>query len=301
VKTALITGAAGFIGRHITERLIKDGWAVNAVDIQDHPHQGDNYRDARDLFAYRDIYYDLVVHCAAHVGGRRDIEGRPTYLAAVNLQLDAALFEWALRTRPAHIIYWSSSAAYPIWMQNEDGHEIVPQLKESDIDVLAPDIPDCTYGWVKLCGERLAREAEAEGLRVHVFRPFSGWAADQSTDYPMGAFLDRARRRADPFEIWGDGEQVRDWIHVDDLISAALTAIDQDYPGTLNLCTGTPTSFNQLAELVCKSVGYAPQIHHRLDSPVGVRYRVGDPSEMLKVYQPKIGLEEGVGAALQVG
>lgn len=295
-KHALVTGSSGLIGRHMRSRLLDMGWAVAAIDVNaDDIHCR---QDAREFFFHSDTrFFDLVVHCAAHVGGRQDIENRATFIGAMNLQLDGALFEWALRTRPAHIIYWSSSAVYPVAWQ---GKMAVSSLSEGDVDLNEPDLPDATYGWVKLTGERLAAEAEAEGLRVHVFRPFSGWAVDQDITYPMGAYLTRARQRMDPFVIWGDGEQVRDFIHVDDIISGALAAIEQDHQGPLNLCSGEGTSFNQLAELVCKTVGYSPVIEHRLEAPVGVQYRVGDPTKMLKVWEPHISLEAGVAHALGV-
>lgn len=288
MKQALVTGSSGLIGRHVSARLRNDDWNVQEVDVK-------TGCDARDFFREGAVKFDLVIHCAAHVGGRVDIEGRPTYIGAMNLMLDGALFEWALRTRPAHIIYWSSSAAYPTIKQDDPY-----RLREDDIDIWEPEPSDNTYGWAKLAGERLAWECKQEGLKVHVLRPFSGYGPGQSLDYPFPSFIDRARRRVPIFDVWGDGEQVRDFIHVDDVVSGALAAVEQDHPGPLNLCTGVGTSFNQLAELVCKSAGYAPQIQHRLDSPVGVRYRVGDPTEMLKVYQPKISLEQGVRAALEV-
>jgi nucleoside-diphosphate-sugar epimerase len=297
MKKALVSGSAGFLGRHMCERLTRDGWTITAVDIN--AENIFNRQDAREFFGYSETKYDLAAHCAAHVGGRKDIEGRPTYIGAYNFTLDGALFEWALRTKPAHLIYWSSSAAYPIDMQvAADQLNPAHRLTENDIDIQSPELPDATYGWVKLTGERLAAEARAEGINVHVLRPFSGYGPDQSLDYPFPSFIDRARRKADPFQIWGDGEQVRDFIHVDDVVAGALAAVEQDHPGPLNLCTGIGTSFNQLAEFICWSTGYYPQIQHRLDSPVGVRYRVGDPTEMLKVYEPKIGLEEGVDHAL---
>lgn len=294
-KRALVTGSAGLVGRHTMHRLVTDGWLVEQIDIRS------NRIDARDFFRDCDLRYDLVVHCAAHVGGRTDIEGKPTYVGAVNLQLDGALFEWALRTRPAHVIYWSSSAVYPVRLQGSriEVRGSLRRLAEADVRLYAPEVPDATYGWVKLTGERLAAEAQAEGLRVHVFRPFSGYAADQSLDYPFPSFIDRALRRADPFDVWGDGEQVRDFIHITDVVNGALAAIEQDCPGPLNLCSGRGVSFNKLAELVCHSIGYTPQILHRLDSPVGVRYRVGDPTEMLKVYTPQITLEQGIDQALE--
>lgn len=288
-KRALVSGSSGFIGRHMTHRLRDDGWDVTGIDLKPAISNEDRilgrglHGDARSFFRTNQTCYDLVVHCAAHVGGRVDIEGRPTYVAAMNLQLDGALFEWALRTRPAHIIYWSSSAVYPVAYQT--GEELAPiPLTEDTIDLTVPLLPDATYGWVKLTGERLATEAQAEGLRVHVFRPFSGWGSDQSLNYPVPSFLDRARRRVPRFDVWGSGDQVRDFVHVRDIITTALTAVEQDYPGPLNICSGTGTSFNQLADIVCRAAGYEPVIRHLPTKPVGVHYRVGDPTEMMKVY-----------------
>lgn len=295
MKTALITGSAGLIGRHFSKYLFDNGWEITPIDIKS-PNARSGY-DARDFFADLSApSYDLVVHCAAHVGGRLDIENRAAYIGAYNVQLDGAMFEWALRTRPAHIVYWSSSAAYPVNMQDNEWAGY--RLCEVDIDTSWPEPADFTYGWAKLVGERLAQEAAAEGLRVHVFRPFSGWADDQDTSYPAGAFIDRAKRRADPFDVWGDGAQVRDFVHVSDVIAATMAAIDQDYPGPLNLCTGVPTSFNELAGLVTSAAGYRPAIQHHLDKPQGVRYRVGDPTELHKVWVPQVSLGDGLRAAV---
>lgn len=290
MKQALVTGSAGLIGRHMCAELGRRGWVIEGVDLK----QG-LVQDVRNFFRIDSRRFDLVVHCAAHVGGRVDIDGKPAYLAAVNSQLDGALFEWALRTKPTHVIYWSSSAAYPVSLQRSDTY---PRLAEYDINLQDPQLPDASYGAVKLLGEQMAAWAQSEGLRVHVFRPFSGWAADQDTAYPMRAFLDRAARRDDPFDIWGSGEQVRDWIHIDDVVNGALAAVEQDYDGPLNLCSGIGTSFNTLAGLVTKAAGYTPELMHHLDAPAGVYYRVGDPAEMLKVYTPQITLEQGIKQAL---
>lgn len=294
MKKALITGAAGMIGRHFTAYLFSQGWTVTPIDVKK-PWM----HDARAYFSSSDTHYDLVLHCAAHVGGRLDIENRAAYIGAYNVQLDGAMFEWALRTRPAHIVYWSSSAAYPVEYQAERNDLSGYPLREDDIDVLFPDPADQTYGWAKLVGERLAQEAQEEGLRVHVLRPFSGWANDQDTSYPMGAYLERAARRVDPFTVWGSGEQTRDFIHIDDIIGATMAAVEQDYRGPLNLCTGRPTAFNELAELVTSAAGYSPAIEHDRTKPVGVHYRVGDPAGMHKVWVPKMSLEDRIKEALK--
>jgi nucleoside-diphosphate-sugar epimerase len=301
IKTALITGAAGLIGRHFERHLIASGWGVSAIDpMYDSyfefvaPASARGARDAREFFQAIDRQFDLVIHCAAHVGGRLDIEHKKAYIGAYNVQLDGAMFEWALHTRPAHIVYWSSSAAYPIELQDEDRGE----LREEDIYLPEPQAADFTYGWAKLVGERLAAEVRAEGLNVTVLRPFSGWSDDQDTSYPVGAFLERARRREDPFTVWGDGEQVRDFIHVSDIVGATMAAVDRGCSGPMNLCTGVPTSFNELAELVCKHAGYSPIIKHDTTKPEGVRYRVGDPAHMHAFWRPKVALEDGIKAAL---
>lgn len=298
MKRALITGSAGLIGRYMKRQLLVSGWEIFCNDTRPTPGRAELPLDARDFFRVNSTRYDLVVHCAAHVGGRVDIEGRKTYVAARNHQLDGAMFEWALRTRPAHVIYWSSSAAYPIKLQ--EGHGILPnrRLAEGDIDLEHPRQPDASYGAVKLSGEQMATWAIEDGLKVHVFRPFSGWASNQDTTYPMPAYLLRAEKRFDPFDVWGDGTQVRDFIHASDVVRAALAAVDADHLGPLNICSGVGISFNELAHLVCKTAGYKPVIRHHPDKPVGVQYRVGDPTEMLKVYIPTISLEDGVRSVL---
>jgi nucleoside-diphosphate-sugar epimerase len=300
----LVTGAAGFIGRHFLRAVsIDPRWTlVVANDIRTVPGLSGPPSppgDCRTLFARDmgdDLTFDLVIHCAAMVGGRAKIDGDPLAVAQ-NLAIDSDLFRWAIRGNARRIIYFSSSAAYPTSFQRRPGHA----LSEDDIrfdEHGGFGTPDQTYGWAKLTGEMLARYAEAEGVRVHVFRPFSGYGSDQDADYPFPAFVDRAFRREDPFEVWGTGTQARDFIHVDDIVNAVFAAVDQDYPGPLNLCTGRPTEFTHLADMVTFAAGYRPDIVPLPDKPVGVHWRVGDPTNMLKVWTPRVSLEEGILRAL---
>jgi nucleoside-diphosphate-sugar epimerase len=292
VRSALVTGHLGFIGRHMYHRLRELGYRVDGFDIRDGIGT-----DARDYFRYNARRYDLVAHCAAVVGGRIKIDGAPLEVAT-DLAIDAELFQWALKTQPGNLIYFSSSAAYPTLWQNHERHR--GNLPEGFVDLDKPYFswPDQTYGWVKLTGEVLARHYAAAGGTVHVLRPFSGYGTDQDLDYPFPSFIQRALRRDDPFEIWGDGEQVRDFIHVDDVVNGALAAVEHGITEPVNLCTGIGVSFNELARLVTAAVGYEPQLKHRLDAPTGVRHRVGDPTRMLRFYSPQIPLEEGINRAL---
>ena len=283
MKTALITGAAGFVGRHIGAALGQAGWIVDGIDIR--PARGVIQMDALDFFRFHAGRYDLLVHCAATIGGRATIDGSPLAVAT-NLALDSWAFMWA-RKRAKRMVYFSRSAAYPVALQHEWATE---PLHEWDIDPWNAREPDTTYGLAKVVGERLAEERRAEGQHVAVFRPFSGCGEDQDLDYPVPAICDRVRRREDPLTIWSD--TVRDFIHIDDVVGAVLAALDQDVTGPVNLCTGVPTSFSQLAARAAEIAGYRPEIKVLSDQPAGVARRVGDPTLMRSFYTPRVGLDE---------
>lgn len=294
----LVTGHRGFVGRafaRLFERKIgEDGidLHVTGIDILEG-------LDCRDFFKSSDERFDLVIHLAAIVGGRLMIEGKPLSVAD-DLSIDAEMFQWAMRTRPGRLVYFSSSAAYPVEKQMHPHNGLV----ESDIDLSKIANPDMTYGWAKLTGEYLASFARDAGIKVFVFRPFSGYGFDQDLSYPFPAFVKRALERQDPFEIWGDGNQTRDFIHVDDICEAVWAAVTDlsdsafSHCNACNLCTGRETSFNELAALVTQAAGYEPEYCYLLGKPQGVRYRHGDPNLMFKFYRPQIPLERGIQTAI---
>lgn len=283
----LVTGDCGFVGRHLGVEMARRGWNVTGIDLR----MGD---DALDFFRTDDRRFDLAIHCAAMVGGRASIDGSPLGVAT-NLALDSWYFRWLIRTGTPRAVYFSSSAAYPVALQQPgDIHRLV----ESDIDLTNPGKPDATYGLAKLTGEQLVPVVEAHGTRMTVLRPFSGYGEDQDDCYPFPAFIGRAWRRDNPFEIWGDGSSTRDWIHIDDLIGATLAAVDQDVPGPVNLGWGRATSFDELAALVTTMAGYQPELKHLPSAPQGVHHRVCDPKRMLNFYAPRVSLEEGIQRAL---
>lgn len=282
----LITGHKGFVGKYFVEKY-KDH-DITGVDIADG-------NDVRNFFKDNREYYDLVIHLAAIVGGRATIEGNPLSVAT-DLAIDSDFFNWALITKPGRIVYFSSSAAYPTKFQ---GNEDWVRLNESMIDLDNISNPDLTYGWSKLTGEYLAKFVQEAGIPVHIFRPFSGYGTDQSLDYPFPSYIKRAVDRMDPFEIWGDGEQTRDFIHMSDVVNAVDEAIRQDIQGPVNLGWGRRTTFNELAKIVTEIEGYSPEFKHLPAAPVGVLNRIADPTKMLTFYTPKITLEEGIERALK--
>lgn len=257
--------------------------------------------DARDWFRQDRSTpgdYDLVVHAAAIVGGREMIEGAPLKIG-VDLAIDSEYFQWLLRARPRHAVYLSSSAAYPINRQTGIPGLTREPLYEDLIDLDNIETPDKVYGISKLVGEVLADYARTAGVNMHVVRPFSGYGDDQSMDYPFPMFINQIKNGTRPFEIWGDGTQVRDWVHIDDVVGCIMAMLESDVTGPLNIGTGRGTSFIQLFEMMHRIAEVPmPQVRLLLDRPQGVSYRVADITKMMKIYLPKITLEEGISRAL---
>lgn len=287
MKSALVTGHRGFVGRNLVPYLENADIYVTGIDLADG-------EDCRGFFRQSEMQFDYVIHLAAIVGGRRTIDYNPLSVAT-DLSIDAEMFNWFKRTdQKGKLIYFSSSAAYPVSIQN-DGYQI--KLSEDFINLEQIENPDMTYGWTKLTGEYLATFLPME--QVVIFRPFSGYGEDQDLDYPFPSFIDRAVRKDDPFVIWGDGYQTRDFIHIKDICEAVIKILELDLYGTYNLGTGIPTNFRQLAKLACEAAGYTPhKFEFRLGEPTGVQYRVADVTKMQNFYIPKISIEEGVERAI---
>ncbi|WP_163553040.1 NAD-dependent epimerase/dehydratase family protein [Candidatus Frankia alpina] len=287
---ALVTGSSGFVGRHMTTKLRARGYVVNEIDIA----EAECPMDCRSfVFGQNSPIYDLVVHAAARAPHRAAIDGQPA-ASIYNRMLDAEMFEWAVRTGQRRVLYLSSSAAYPAAPPGGDRPYAERLISHRGIT----DAPFDQYGWGKVAGEQMAAAAAAGGVAVHIVRPFSGYGEDQGLDFPFGAFVARARQREDPFRIWGAGGQMRDWIHIDDVVAGALAVVDADERRPVNLCTGVATSMATLATLVCTAAGYWPDFEFDLRAPAGVAYRVEDPSLMRTIYTPRVPLAEGIARAL---
>jgi nucleoside-diphosphate-sugar epimerase len=284
----LITGAAGFFGRYFTHALRARGDTVTCTDRV----WGQDVRNITDWAPAEE--FDLVVHLAGNVGGRVAIDQSPLWIGE-NLAIDAAFFQWVATAQPGRVVYFSSAASYPIALQTR-GYE--NRLSEDMICHAAIQEPDSLYGWAKVTGERLANLARQAGVPVTTVRPFSGYGPEQTFDYPFSCFIARALGRDDPFTIWGDGTQCRDWIHAEDVIGAVLAAVARGIDGPVNLCTGRATSFLELAAIVKAAAGYAAPNQLLTDAPTGPHYRVGDPGFLSTFYTPKVTVEEGVERAL---
>lgn len=280
----LITGSEGFVGGHFSRYFDSKHCQVLGIDTR-HPYSP---IDCRDFFRESHMRFDLVIHCAAVIPNIDDREKNSMPVAG-NLQLDAAMFEWAMRTQPGKVVYFSSSAAYPSHLHSWDRG-----LQEDDIDLDDLSQPNGVYGLVKLVGEVTAREAQRQGLDVLVVRPQSIYGPRQSLSYPFSSFIDKALRRCDPFEVWGSGQQARDFIHIDDAIEAIITMIEVGENGPINIGTGIPISMADLATEVCRVAGYDPEMVFLEDKPDGASALCANPDLLLKYHTPQVTLEEGI-------
>lgn len=309
----LVTGFAGFIGRHFAKRFLANGDEVIGLDNFSNdwypPHWWlDKFR-GRNRFVKIDIReylhwhkpheFDLVIHCAAIVGGRLKIDGDPLAVAT-DLAIDAELFNWIVRSeKKPKLIYFSSSAVYPLELQVKNCHcDLSEELVTLDTQRIGK--PDQTYGWSKLSGEYLAKiAAEHYGLDVKIYRPFGGYGEDQDFNYPFPSIIRRILNGENPVTVWGSGDQQRDFIHVDDIVDGVLATMDSLKPSeVLNLGTGRGVSFRELANLACRVLERPAGIVNDPTKPEGVFRRVADVHKLKQLYEPQIWLEQGI---LRVG
>lgn len=319
-KKILVTGGAGFVGRHFVHRFLLSGDEVHCVDSivpltgGIDPANGWPLFDPRDFKNFHffkedcrsyfkrvdDADFDYVFHLAAMVGGREMIELNPLAVAE-DLSIDAEFWQWAKKTKPKKTICFSSSAAYPIRLQTKEHHVL---LKEDDIS-FDRDIgmPDLSYGWAKLTHEYLARLAyDRHGIESVSYRPFSGYGEDQDAAYPFPGICKRVIENAgaDVLTVWGTGDQMRDFIHIEDCVDAVLHTMDRISDGSpLNLSTGILTSFKEFASIAARLHGYSPEVVGLSTKPEGVFARGGDTEKQISMgARYTVSFEEGIRRAL---
>jgi GDP-L-fucose synthase len=320
-RKILITGGAGFVGRYFTRHFLEAGDEVHCVDKLApltggldpkagwpffNPFDYKNFffygEDCRDYFKrVQDTDFDYAFHLAAMVGGRLMIENNPLCVAD-DLSIDSEYWQWATVAKPHKTICFSSSAAYPIKFQTDTNYHL---LSEDMIDFSSDvGVPDYSYGWAKLTHEYLAKLAfEKYGLKSVVYRPFSGYGEDQDDTYPFPSICKRvlAHKSEKVLTVWGTGDQMRDFIHIEDCVRGVIHTMDKiDDASALNLSTGIYTSFKQFARLAAHSIGFQPDVVGLSDKPAGVFARGGDTKKQEQYgFRYTMSFEDGVTRALR--
>lgn len=304
-KRILVTGAGGFIGHHLVTRLKKEGHWVRGVDIKMPEYEAspaDEF-EVRDLRKWDECLLatrggiNEVFTLAADMGGIGYITGNHADIARNNILINAHMLEAARQNAVGKLIYSSSACVYPHGKQTDPN---VTPLKEEDA---IPAEPEPGYGWEKLYTEELCRyyqhdyKFETHIVRFHnVYGPLGTY--DGGKEKAPAAMCRKVALQPDGGEIdvWGDGEQTRSFMYVDDCVEGMIRIIASNYYDALNLGTDELVTINQLVDLVAEIAGKKIRKHHNLTGPQGVRGRNSDNSRVRKTlgWEPKILLREGL-------
>lgn len=306
-KKVVVAGGGGFIGGELVRVLIGRGLDVVVADIkpinewyQLH-EKAENYvlnlEEKEACFKVCEGA-EIVYNLACNMGGMGFIENNKA-LCMLSVLINTHLLMAAKAHGIKQYFYSSSACAYPDYLQQEAD---VAALKEADA---YPAMPENGYGWEKLFSERLCKHYEEDyGMNVRVFRfhnvygPFGTW--DGGREKAPAAMCRKVIEAMDngscEVEVWGDGEQTRSFMYIDDCITGIDKVMGSDYSDPLNLGRSEMVTINQLLDIVCDIAGVEIKRNYKLDAPLGVRGRNSDNTLIKEVldWEPEVSLKEGM-------
>jgi Nucleoside-diphosphate-sugar epimerases len=306
-ERVLVTGGASFIGSHLVEDLVAKGSDVRvADDFSSGEHENleaveneievlsgnlKHWEFANEATAN----IDTVFHLAADHGGRGYISQYPAN-CATNMTLDNIVYETAAKNGVDRICFASSACTYPTDIQQERQrlHEDMVSFDER-----GGAYADEVYGWAKLMGERsLQAYNEQYDIDTSAVRIFTAYGPRENETHAIVAFMAKAYARQNPFQIWGDGEQTRNFTYVKDITRALRLAAENITDGTpVNAGISRYVTMNEAVEYIFDYLGWNPdEINYMTDKPQGVRHRAADTTraEELLGWEPQYTVEEGI-------
>ncbi len=305
-KEVLVTGGASFIGSHLVDILIEKNASVRVVDdlssghlenIQHHIQsgkvkflKGDLRQEEIASKAVRGI--DIVFHLAADHGGRGYVDLHQA-ACAVNLMLDGMVFQACRKAKVEKIVYASSGCVYPNHLQND----LKKEIYMSEDMVKPPYDADNMYGWAKLMAELTLQAYSKEwGIKTASCRYFTVYGERGVENHAVIAMIARAFIKQDPFEVWGTGEQIRNWTYVKDIVRGTILAAEKIDDGrAVNLGTMERTRVIDAVKEVLRYTGHKAKIKLCPDMPTGPLNRVADNSLAKKWlgWQPEVKFMDG--------
>lgn len=308
MKKALVCGAGGFIGGHLVKRLKSEGYWVRGIDIKKHEYSlsvADDFivGDLREQSVCRkitsDFKFDELYQLAADMGGAGYIfTGEHDACVMHNsATINLNMVEEAKNNGIKKVFYSSSACIYPEGQQLDPNN---PGLSEA---VAYPACPDSEYGWEKLFSERLYLSyARNYGMEVHIarfhniFGPEGTWdGGKEKAPAAVCRKISEATHGGD-IEIWGDGEQTRTFLYIDECLEGVRKLMDSSFAGPVNIGSDELISINGLARMVMRLAGKDVSLKH-IPGPLGVRGRCSDNTliEQKLGWRPSWPLERGLG------
>ncbi len=306
MKRALVCGAGGFIGSHLVKRLKREGFWVRGVDLK-YPRfaetEADDFirGDLRDFATCCDAVdsrFDEIYQLAADMGGAGYIFTGENDADVMHnsAQINLNILEACRRRNSKNIFYSSSACIYPEHIQRDPNN---PGLAEPDA---YPAAPDSEYGWEKLFSERLYNAyARNHGFTVriaryhNIFGPEGAW--NDGREKAPAALCRKVAEVLDDreIEVWGDGEQTRSFLYIDECVEGTLRLMRSACADVLNIGSDEMVSINRLVALIAVIANKKVHIRH-IPGPVGVRGRKSDNrliQEKLD-WRPNAPLEGGI-------
>jgi UDP-glucose 4-epimerase len=306
-RNVLVTGGASFIGSTLVDALVGRGARVRVVDnlssgrrenIQSHLDSRKVEFTEADLLEQRVAEQavqgmDIVFHMAADHGGRGyvDLHQAP---CATNLTLDGMLFHACHRAKVGKVIYASSGCVYPNFLQTDPRESLY--LTEDKVG--PPYDADNMYGWAKLMAEMTLRAYHKDfGMKSASCRYFTVYGPRGHENHAVIAMIARAFIKQDPFVVWGNGEQIRNWTYVTDIVEGTLLAAEKIDDGTgVNLGTMERIRLLDAVQEVFRYTGYSARIELHPEMPTGPLNRVADNSLAKKLlgWEPRVKFLDGL-------
>ena len=309
----LVTGGASFIGSHLVDKLVSLGSKVTVVDnLSSGTLENLDQSKEKITFLNQDLEYisksdldkvfrdqEIVFHLAAVHGGRGYITTHPADVSS-NYSIDHHVFEGCNDSNVKNLVFASTACVYPTKLQDTIGSDY--KLKEQDADPTDLDklmSADIEYGWEKLMSEmQLNAFKKQYGLKGCPVRFVTAYGPRENETHAIIALIYKAIEKMNPYQIWGDGNQERDFTYVEDIVDGTILAAEKITDGTpVNLGTGDRYKMIDVVNMIFKILNWKPdKLEFDTSKPVGALSRALDNERAnnLLGWSPKFNLEDGL-------